>query len=46
MSHHHEDPREISLESDAYNATLLRRVDHTSDLATFWVRFNGEPTPF
>ncbi len=46
MSHHHEDPREISLESDVYNATLVRREDHTSDLATFWVRFNGEPTPF
>jgi len=46
MSHHHEDPREISLESDAYNATLVRREDHTSDLATFWVKFNGDVTPF
>jgi ferredoxin--NADP+ reductase len=44
--HHHDDPRQISLESDAYNATLVKRVDHTSDLATFWVKFNGEPTHF
>ena len=44
--HHHDDPRQISLESDAYNATLVKRVDHTSDLATFWVKFDGEPTHF
>jgi ferredoxin/flavodoxin---NADP+ reductase len=46
MAHHHEDPREISLESDLYNATLVRRDDHTSDLATFWVKHDGEPIPF
>jgi len=44
--HHHDDPRHISLESDVYNATLVRRVDHTSDLATFWVKFDDEPTHF
>lgn len=46
MTHHHEDPREISLESENYNATLVRRVDQTSDLATFTVRFDGAATPF
>ena len=40
------DPREISLESEAYNARLVRRVEQTDDLAYFWVRFDGEPTPF
>ena len=46
MTHHHDDTRVISLESDKYNATLIRREDQTDDLATFWVRFDGEPTPF
>lgn len=46
MTHHTEDPRAISLESDSYNATLVRREDQSSDLATFWVRFNGDVTPF
>lgn len=46
MTHHDEDPREISLESEHYNATLVRRVDQTSDLASFWVRFDGDPVPF
>jgi ferredoxin--NADP+ reductase len=29
-----------------YNATLVRREDATDSLASFWVRFTGEPTPF
>ena len=29
-----------------YNASLVRRVDETESLAYFWVRFDGEPTPF
>lgn len=40
------DDRVISLESEQYNATLVRRVDQTDDLAYFWVRFSGEPVPF
>jgi ferredoxin-NADP reductase len=40
------DAREISLESDVYNATLVRRVDENADLGYFWVKFDGEPTPF
>ena len=40
------DERVIAPEDERYNATLTRRIDHTHDLATFWVRFDGEPTPF
>jgi len=29
-----------------YNATLVRREDATESLASFWVRFEGDPTPF
>src|SRR5688500_5283195 len=46
MTQQLEDTREISLESDAYNTTLVRREDQTRDLATFWVRANGPATPF
>jgi len=41
-----DDTRVIETDNAAYNAKLVRRVDHTDDLATFWVRFDGEPTPF
>ena len=46
MSGHHDDEREISPDAEQYNASLVRRVDETDDLAYFWVRFDGEPTPF
>jgi ferredoxin--NADP+ reductase len=29
-----------------YNARLVRREDATESLASFWVRFEGDPTPF
>jgi ferredoxin--NADP+ reductase len=29
-----------------YNASLVRREDETESLASFWVRFDGDPTPF
>jgi ferredoxin-NADP reductase len=29
-----------------YNARLVRREDATESLASFWVRFDGDPTPF
>ena len=35
------DERVIEPESDHYNATLVRRVDQTTDLARFWVRLDG-----
>jgi ferredoxin--NADP+ reductase len=41
-----DDQRVIDPDAPQYNATLVRRVDHTDDLAYFWVRFDEEPTPF
>jgi len=37
-----------AIEPDApqYNASLVRREDETDSLAYFWIRFDGEPTPF
>jgi ferredoxin--NADP+ reductase len=46
MTHHLEDERVIAVESPLYNATLVRREDEGSDLALFWVRFDGDPVPF
>ncbi|TFG69539.1 MAG: ferredoxin--NADP reductase [Thermomicrobiales bacterium] len=40
------DERVIEAVAPQYNATLIRRVDHTDALAYFWVRFDGEPVPF
>src|SRR3954469_8497103 len=40
------DTRVIDAEAPQYNATLVRREDMTDSLSTFWVRFDGEPTPF
>jgi ferredoxin--NADP+ reductase len=38
--------RAIEPAAPQYNASLVRRVDETPSLAYFWVRFDGEPTPF
>jgi ferredoxin--NADP+ reductase len=46
MIEYQEDTRVIDDEHESYNARLVKRVDHTDDLATFWVKFDGEPTPF
>lgn len=46
MTHHLEDTRVIEPEASIYNATLVRREDQTSDLASFWVKLDGEPVPF
>jgi ferredoxin/flavodoxin---NADP+ reductase len=46
VTHHDEDERIIEASADAYNATLVRRQDLTSDLAYFWVRLDGHATPF
>jgi ferredoxin--NADP+ reductase len=40
------DPRMIDPDAPVYNARLIRRVDENDSLAYFWVRFDGEPTPF
>ena len=36
----------IQRDAPQYNARLVRREDETDSLAYFWVRFDGEPTPF
>ena len=36
----------IATEDERYNASLVRRVDQHESLGYFWVRFDGEPTPF
>ena len=46
MTHHHDDERAIDPNAAQYNATLVKRVDLNADLAYFWVKFEGEPTPF
>jgi ferredoxin-NADP reductase len=46
MSHHLEDSRVIAEDALQYNATLVRRLDYTDDLASFWVRLDGDPIPF
>jgi ferredoxin/flavodoxin---NADP+ reductase len=44
--HQDEDTRVIDPAADGYNSTLVKRVDLTDDLAYFWVRMDGEATPF
>ena len=39
-------PLSIVADDERYNASLIRREDATESLATFWVKFDGEPTPF
>jgi ferredoxin--NADP+ reductase len=39
-------PRTIDPDAEVYNASLVRREDETDSLAYFWVRFDGDPTPF
>ncbi len=46
LAHPDDDPRVIEPEADSYNATLVRREDLTSELAYFWVRMDGDATPF
>jgi ferredoxin--NADP+ reductase len=46
MTHHHDDTRRIAADAEQYNARLVQRVDQTDDLATFWVRSDGDPIPF
>jgi len=41
-----EDPRVIDPDAPQYNATLVRREDQHESLAYFWVRMDGEATPF
>ena len=36
----------VATEDERYNAALIERVDQHESLAYFWVKFDGEPTPF
>jgi ferredoxin--NADP+ reductase len=40
------DPRAIDPAAPQYNATLVRRDDQHDALGAFWVRFDGDATPF
>jgi len=46
MTDHVEDTRVIAADAPQYNATLARRVDYTADLASIWVKLDGDPVPF
>jgi len=46
MTDHVEDTRVIAEDAPQYNATLVKRVDHTADLASVWVKLDGDPVPF
>ncbi len=41
-----EDTRVIAEDAPQYNATLVRREDYSAELASFWVKLDGEPAPF
>jgi ferredoxin--NADP+ reductase len=40
------DLREIVADDERYNASLIRREDQTDDLATVWVKYDGDPVHF
>ncbi|MFL5779497.1 MAG: FAD-binding oxidoreductase [Chloroflexota bacterium] len=40
------DPGAVEPDAPQYNASLVRREDQHESLAYFWVRFDGDPTPF
>ena len=46
MTHHVEDTRVIAEDAPQYNATLVRRADHTADLGSFWVKLDGPAVAF
>ena len=41
-----DDLRDITEDAEQYNARLVRRVDQSHDLATFWIRTEGPPIAF
>jgi len=46
MTQPDDDARVIDPDAPIYNATLVHRADETADLASFWVRFDGDPVHF
>ena len=45
MTHLDDDPRVIAPQAREYNATLVKRVDYTPELASFWIKAD-ETAPF
>ena len=41
-----EAPGVVATDDERYNASLVKRVDQHESLGYFWVKFDGEPTPF
>jgi ferredoxin--NADP+ reductase len=41
-----EAPGVVATDDERYNASLVKRVDQHESLAYFWVKFDGDPTPF
>ncbi len=39
-------PGVVAADDERYNASLVRRVDQHENLGYFWVKFDGDPTPF
>jgi ferredoxin--NADP+ reductase len=39
-------PGIVATDDERYNASLVKRVDQHESLAYFWVKFDGDPTPF
>jgi ferredoxin-NADP reductase len=37
---------QVATDDERYNASLIDRVDQHESLAYFWVKFEGDPTPF
>ena len=46
MAYREMDKRVIAADAPEYNATLVKRIDHTAELASFWVKLDGDPVPF
>jgi ferredoxin--NADP+ reductase len=46
MTHHDRDRRVIAVDAPEYNATIVERIDHTDELASFWIMLDGAPVPF
>jgi ferredoxin--NADP+ reductase len=46
VTEHHDDSRVIEPDAEAYNSTLVRRENLTHDLASFWVKLDGDAVPF
>ena len=39
-------PGIVATDDERYNASLVKRIDQHESLGYFWVKFDGDPTPF